>query len=155
YCLLGALVAAVLGAQPTSTDLFETKIRPILVTKCYMCHSSTLKTPMGGLMLDTKAGLLKGGASGPVVVPGKPTESRMLQAIRYTDQDLQMPTKGKLSDTVISDFERWIAAGAPDPRVDAAAGTASPQPLKGMSIEDGRKWWSFQPVKELSAPKVN
>src|SRR5262249_1425758 len=98
YCLLGALVAAVLGAQPTSTDLFETKIRPILVTKCYMCHSSTLKTPMGGLMLDTKAGLLKGGASGPVVVPGKPAESRMLQALRYTDTHLQMPPKGKLSD---------------------------------------------------------
>jgi hypothetical protein len=110
---------------------------------------------MGGLILDTKAGLLKGGARGPVIIPGKPAESRMLQAMRYTDTDLQMPPTGKLSDTVISDFERWIAAGAPDSRVDAAAGTASPQPLKGMSIEDGRKWWSFQPVNELSPPKVN
>ena len=64
-----------------------------------------------------------------------------------------MPPTGKLPDSVIADFEQWIAAGAVDPRVDAASGQAQ-APLKGMSIEDGRKWWAFQLVHETAAPKV-
>ena len=105
---------------------------------------------MGGLALDTKAGLLAGGATGKVIVAGKPEESRLLKALRYSDPALQMPPTGKLPDTVIADFEQWIAAGAPDPRSAAqAASSQSPAPLKGMSIEDGRKWWAFQPVKEM------
>src|SRR5213594_3752301 len=147
YYLLISLLAASLGAQSSGGDLFENKIRPILATKCYMCHSSTLKSPMAGLVLDTKAGLLKGGATGPVLVPGKPAESRLLQALRYTDPHLQMPPSGKLADPVIADFERWIAAGAPDPRTDSAPGTQTPAPLKGMSIDAGRNWWAFQPVR--------
>jgi len=78
---------------------------------------------MGGLILDTKAGLLKGGSDGPVVLPGKPAQSRLLQALRYSNQNLQMPPTGKLPDQVIADFEQWIAAGAPDPREDAATAT--------------------------------
>lgn len=108
---------------------------------------------MSGLVLDTRAGLLKGGARGPAVVPGKPGESRLLQVLRYTDSSLQMPPSGKLDEQVIADFEQWIADGARDPRQDVAA-TSAPTPLKGMSIEDGRKWWAFQPVHELQAPKA-
>src|SRR5205823_8029296 len=114
-----------------------------------------LPAPMGGLVLDTKAGLLKGGATGPAIVPGKPAESRLLKAIRYADPSLQMPPGGKLPDSVIADFEEWIASGAADPRVDQAAASPSPGPLKGMSVEDGRKWWSFQPVREMASPVVN
>src|SRR5271168_4986083 len=143
-----------LAAQPADFTLFETKIRPVLTTKCYGCHSSTLKAPMGGLALDTKAGLLEGGATGKVIVPGKPQESPLLKALRYSDPNLQMPPTGKLPDTVIADFEQWIAAGAPDPRSAAPVTSQSPAPLKGMSIEDGRKWWAFQPVKEMPQPKV-
>ena len=167
YILLAAFVLP-LGAQsPTSkpltagAELFEKKIRPVLAAKCYPCHASNLKAPMGGLVLDTHAGLRKGGASGPVVVAGNPAESRMLKALRYTDANLQMPPSGKLSDSVIADFGQWITAGAPDPRPDAdpdsrkdvAAGDTL-APLKGMSLEDGRKWWAFQPVKGIRAPKV-
>jgi hypothetical protein len=133
-------------------ELFEKKIRPVLVAKCYACHSSKLAAPMGGLTLDTNAGLHKGGSTGPAVVPGKPDESRLMQALLYSDPHLQMPPTGKLPDSVIAGFKEWIAAGAPDPRKDALATTAGP--LKGMSIEDGRKWWAFQPVKEMLAPKV-
>jgi len=133
---------------------FEAKIRPVLATKCYGCHSSKMKAPMGGLALDTKAGLLAGGATGPVVIPGKPSESRLIQALSYTDQNLQMPPTGKLPDAVRADFEQWIAAGAPDPRVATTAAANSPQPLRGMPIEEGRKWWAFQPVHELPAPKA-
>src|SRR5690349_15031874 len=75
-------------AQASNSDLFESKIRPVLVAKCYACHSSKLKSPMSGLALDTKAGLAQGGASGPVVIPGKPDESRLLRALNYTDPKL-------------------------------------------------------------------
>jgi hypothetical protein len=142
-------------AQPADTAFFEAKIRPVLVAKCYKCHASTLPSPQGGLALDTKAGMLKGGEGGPVIVPGKPAESRLLDAIRYTNPDLQMPPTGKLSDPVIADFEQWIASGAPDPRTAAPAAAAAPAPPRGMSIADGRKWWAFQPVREAPAPSAN
>jgi len=116
YWILLGVLCAPLAAQPLDAGFFESKIRPVLATKCYACHSSGLKSPMGGLLLDTKAGVLKGGATGPVVVAGKPAESRLLKALRYTDPHLQMPPAGKLPDPVIADFDRWIAAGAPDPR---------------------------------------
>jgi hypothetical protein len=142
-----------LHAQSPGDDLFESKIRPVLSAKCFGCHSSTLKSPMSGLVLDTKAGMAKGGDRGPEIVPGKPAESRLLLALRYTDANLRMPPMGKLPDAVIADFEQWIAMGAPDPRKDTA-GAANPAPQRGMSIEEGRKWWAFQPVKELPAPTV-
>ena len=154
YWIFLGVLCAPLAAQPLDAGFFESKIRPVLATKCYACHSSGLKSPMGGLVLDTKAGVLKGGATGPVVVVGKPAESRLLNALRYTDSRLQMPLTGKLPDAVIADFERWIAAGAPDPRDETAAGVKTVAPLKGMSIEDGRKWWAFQPVQETPAPGV-
>ena len=134
-----AILCLPLSAQP-GADFFEAKIRPVLATKCFGCHSSTLPSPAAGLRLDTKAGLQK-------------VTSRILQALRYTDPDLQMPPTGKLPDAVIADFEQWIAAGAVDPRVDSLSSQAQ-APLKGMSIEDGRKWWAFQPVHEMAAPKV-
>jgi hypothetical protein len=149
--LFFAMVAPV-AAQTPGDELFEKKIRPILTTKCYGCHSSKLKSPMGGLAMDSNAGLRAGGASGPVVVPGKPAGSKLLQALRYTDPHLQMPPAGKLPDQVIADFEDWIKAGAPDPRKDS---TPAPSPkLRGMSIEEGRKWWAFQPVQEIPPPPV-
>jgi hypothetical protein len=154
FLSLTALLAAPLMAQTPDASFFEAKIRPVLATKCYGCHSSKLRAPMGALVLDTKAGLLKGGATGTVIVPGKPAESRLLKALRYSDQELQMPPTGKLPDTVIADFEQWIAAGAPDPRTANGSTTQSPAPLKGMSIENGRNWWAFQPVQEMAAPKV-
>src|SRR5258706_15839532 len=135
--LLSALAAS-LPAQTPDPAFFETKIRPVLATKCYGFHSSKLKAPMGGLVLDTKAGMQKGGALGPIVVPGKPSESQLLKALRFTDAQLQMPPTGKLADAVINDFEQWIAAGAIDPRKDAAATAGTPAPLKGMPVEEGK-----------------
>jgi len=133
-------------AVAQAPDLFESKIRPALASNCYSCHSSKMKAPMGGLVLDTKAGLRK------VVTPGKPSESRLLQALSYKDQHLQMPPSGKLAVPVIESFEKWVAAGAVDPRADSAV--VATKALRGMSVEDGRKWWAFQPVKESPAPLV-
>ncbi len=112
---------SVQSAQSDGNEFFEKKIRPVLATNCYGCHSSKLKTPMGGLALDTKAGLLKGGVSGPAIVPGKPAESLLLRVLRYNDLRLKMPPTDKLPDAVMADFEQWIAAGAAAPRTEAAA----------------------------------
>ena len=86
------------AARPDEKGLafFETKVRPVLVEKCYGCHSSGLRAPMSGLTLDSKAGVLKGGVTGPVVVPGKPAESLLLKALSYTDPNLQMPPTGNI-----------------------------------------------------------
>jgi cytochrome c553/uncharacterized small protein (DUF1192 family) len=106
---------------------------------------------MGGLALDTRAGLLRGGASGPVIVPGKPTQSRLITAVHYSDTQLKMPPTGKLPDDAIANLEQWIAMGAPDPRTEAEPAPAR----KGIDFEKGRKWWAFQPVKEQEAPRVS
>ena len=137
------------------TELFEKEIRPVLATKCYGCHSSKLKSPMGGLVLDTKSGLKKGGNGGAVLVAGAPASSRLLQALSYNQTELRMPPGGKLPDEKIAAFEKWIGAGAPDPREDAPeSSSAAPAPKRGMDIESGRKWWAFQPVASQPAPNV-
>jgi hypothetical protein len=152
--LLLPILSVPICAQTADTSFFEAKIRPVLAIKCYACHSSAQKSPMGGLLLDTKAGLHRGGATGQVIVPGKPDESRLLRALSYTDPHLQMPPGGKLPDSVVADFRKWIADGAMDPRSDDGAATVSARPLKGMSIEDGRKWWAFQPLRTRVQPVV-
>lgn len=149
------LFGGALAGQTSDFSLFESKIRPVLVAKCYACHSSKLRAPMGALVLDTKDGLRKGGATGLAIVPGKPAESRLLKALRYTDAHLQMPPSGKLENTVIADFEQWIGTGAADPRtapISAAAGATTP--LKGMAVEEGRKWWAFQLLKNPAVPRT-
>jgi hypothetical protein len=139
-------VSTPLFAQTTDIEFFESKIRPVLVQRCYSCHNSKMAAPKGELILDTKEGLLKGGTHGPVLVPGNPAESRLMKVLSYTDPLVQMPPSGKLADAVLQDFTQWIAKGAVDPRESAPAlASASPQ-YKGMSLEDGRKWWAFQPV---------
>jgi hypothetical protein len=131
--------------KPSSdeVDFFETKIRPVLVQSCYSCHSHDAKELQGGLRLDSRAGVLKGGDDGPVVVPGKPEASNLLKAIRYGEDFSHMPPKGKLPAKVISDFERWIAAGAPDPRVDGSPAAKIPV-----------KHWAFQPPRNVPLPHV-
>ena len=151
--ILAVLFCSSLWAQTPDVAFFEAKIRPVMAAKCYACHSSKLKAPMGGLVLDSKAGMAAGGSGGAVITAGKPGASRLLTALRFTDPHLQMPPTGKLPENVIADFETWIAAGAPDPRTAAPAGETTAA-LKGMSIDAGKKWWAFQPISELPAPPV-
>lgn len=139
-------------AQNAETEFFESKIRPVLAQRCYGCHSSKLAAPKGELILDTKAGLAKGGKLGAEIVPGKPGESRLIQALQHTNPALAMPPAGKLPANVIADFETWIANGAVDPRVDPVQGAPTPAPLAGMPIEQGRKWWAFAPVAAHNRP---
>ncbi len=128
---------------------FESKIRPVLVKQCYGCHSADVKDVSGGLFLDTRQGIRRGGEDGPAVVPGNVEGSLLIKAIRYTDKDLQMPPSGKLSDGVVKDFETWVRMGAPDTR-DAAAAVAA----KTYDTEKAKKWWAFQQLKRPAPAQV-
>src|SRR5262249_42368586 len=132
-------------------EFFETRIRPVLVEKCYKCHSAEAKKAgklKGGLLLDSRAGLLKGGDSGAAVVPGKPADSLLLKALRYADEALRMPPKGKLPNSVVADFEKWIALGAPDPR-ETVTGAKGP-----FDLVVARKHWAFRPIQGVPPPAV-
>jgi len=150
--VVGALLVsspALLSADltPSQTQFFESKIRPILANNCYKCHSSQAEKIKGGLLLDSRDGLLKGGESGPAIVPGDPEQSRFIKAIRYADPDLQMPPKGKrLSDAEIEDLTLWVKMGAPDPRIVA--------PGQKVRSQAGRDHWAWQPLARPSVPTV-
>ena len=132
---------------------FEAKIRPVLVEKCYKCHATGEGHRVkGGLALDSREGARQGGDTGPAVVPGDVKKSLLLEAIRYTTKDLQMPPEkegGKLSDSVILDFERWIQTGAADPR---SGGTLVKKEYDGAKARDH---WAYQLPKAAPVPEVN
>jgi hypothetical protein len=136
-------------AADAGKEFFEKKIRPVLVEHCYSCHS-VAKKRRGGLTLDSRDGIRKGGDNGPAVVPGKPAESLLLQAVRYGDE-LRMPPKGKLPDAIVADLGKWIEMGAIDPR-RAASAVAMTKPL---DVREGRKFWAFQPPRRYPTPKVH
>lgn len=135
---------------PEQEQFFETKIRPVLATHCNECHSDKAEKLKGGLRLDTREGLRQGGDTGPVIVPGQPEKSSLLRAVRYRDEDLQMPPVGKLPDEVIADLEAWIKMGAPDPRAGPASAAARPL----TDLAKAREFWSFQPPKKSAPPAV-
>ena len=151
-----AMVGAVRGVQDVApaqgVEFFEKKIRPVLVTNCYVCHGPE-SAVMGGLRLDSKSGILKGGSRGPAMVPGDPANSLLVKAISYKDPHLAMPPTGKLSEEEIADLIAWIAMGAPDPRTQAPSAVAV-EGEKGIDFAEGRRFWSFQPVKDYSPPQV-
>jgi cytochrome c553 len=155
-CALIALLitmhqAALHAADPSAAglDFFEKRIRPLLVERCYECHSAE-KKQKGGLVLDTKAGVLNGGDTGPALVPGEPAKSLLITAVKWTDKDMQMPPKKQLGKEQIADLEAWVKMGAPDPR----KGAAPVAKKRGMSIEEGRKFWSLIPPKNVPPPVV-
>ncbi|MCC6362075.1 MAG: PSD1 domain-containing protein [Bryobacterales bacterium] len=145
-------LAALFARAETGEEFFEKKIRPVLAEKCYGCHSAKVKSPMGGLRLDTAAALRKGGDSGPAVAPGDPAKSPLMEAIRYTSLRIKMPPTGKLPDEQISDFENWIRMGAPDPRKEEQPSPTARK--KTIDWEQARKYWAFQPVRKPAVPTV-
>ena len=142
------------AADPTKEqlDFFEGKIRPILTEKCYKCHSLETGKSKGGLTLDLAASTLKGGDTGPGVVPGKPEESLIYKAVTYLDKDLEMPPSssgGKLSAQEIADISTWIKMGAPDPRKDAD----KVKKLSGLN-DSARNHWAYLPLKDWKRVKT-
>jgi len=138
--------------SPEHLAFFEQKIRPVLTEHCYQCHSAEAKQNKklkGGLYLDSRAGLLTGGDTGPAIVAGKSDKSLLMTAIRWQDTDIEMPPKKKLPDEIIADFAKWIDMGAPDPRMDAA-----PASKRVIDIKQGREHWAFKPLLTTPPPNV-
>ncbi|MBI2948274.1 MAG: DUF1553 domain-containing protein [Verrucomicrobia bacterium] len=131
-------------------QLFERKIRPVLIERCYECHSTDAKKIKGGLRLDTRDAWMQGGDGGPIIVPGDPDKSRLVQALRYASEDLQMPPKEKLSAEQIADFEAWVRMGAPDPRTSEISNLKS----QISNSQTAAKHWAFQPVTDHPVPRV-
>lgn len=128
---------------------FENKIRPVLVERCYECHSADSAEVGGKLLLDRREGLRKGGQSGPVVVAGKPDESLLVQALRY--DGVEMPPDQPLPETVVQDFAEWIKRGAPDPRVQPAEAS---EPTGAATAANDAQLWSLEPIQNPAPPEV-
>src|SRR5207244_3572209 len=106
---------------PEEAKFFEEKVRPVLASACYSCHSASAEKLKSGLRVDSRAALLTGGDTGAAIVPGDADASLLIQAIRHDDPDFAMPPKEKLADESIHDLERWVAMGAPWPATPAAS----------------------------------
>jgi cytochrome c553 len=144
---------ATTATQPSNASLefFEANIRPVLVESCSTCHT---KSEAGGLRIDSREALLKGGASGPAIVPGKPDDSYLLMAIRHAPNAPRMPKNGaKLSDTQIAAFTQWIRDGAPWPAA-ASAATPAPAARERVITAEQRAFWSFQPLRRVDPPAI-
>ena len=158
---IAALTAGSLFASPvlraadaTGLEFFEKKIRPLLVERCYECHSTERGKTKGGLALDSREALLHGGDSGPALVAGDVEKSKLVEGIRWKNQDFQMPPKKQLSVQEVADLETWIKMGAPDPREKTVAAVPKVQSRRVINIEEGRKFWSFRPISDPPTPKV-
>jgi cytochrome c553 len=141
---LAVLMGTGAAAAADPTEFFETRVRPVLANNCYSCHANS---ESGGLRLDSRERVLKGGKSGAAVVPGKPDESLLIRAIRQVDSRLKMPLGGKLRDEEITDLTKWVELGVPWPTTPAAP---------GFTISQEQKYfWAFQPIQQTSPPPVS
>lgn len=148
--VLAALSVPMFAATPESAaEHFELKIRPILANRCFACHTTSA---LGGLAMNSRADLLKGGKTGPAVIPGKPEESLLMQAVEHTSEKLKMPMgQGRMPDGEIAVLSEWIKAGAywPEPKPVAASAKG-----KYTITAEQRAFWAFRPVKDSPAPTV-
>ena len=147
--LIAAVAITAVPAFAETADseaFFENRIRPVLASHCYKCHSSKAGVAKGGLVLDTAAGLLQGGESGPVIAPGSPADSLLIDALLYDGPE--MPPEGRLAESVIADFTRWIAAGAADPRPLTAI------PKRPSTTPTTSDHWAFHPITDHTVPTV-
>jgi cytochrome c553 len=147
-----------------ASDHFEKRVRPLLIERCHKCHAA--EKTKGGLRLDSAKSLRQGGESGAVVVPGKPDESLLIQAVRH-ENGLKMPPDGKLNAAQIADLVTWVKSGAVWANADSVAPGETPVPAdKDVPLQNQieatrarftsaeRNFWAYQPVKDVSPPDV-
>lgn len=152
--LLGMLCAAAVADEkvptPEQLKFFEEKVRPVLAQNCFKCHGEDKQK--GDLRLDVHEAFLAGGESGPAIVPGKPKESLLLDAVNYAS--LEMPPDGKLSESEIEILTTWVKIGAPWPKEHGGAGPGLRKVRDKITAAD-REYWAFQPVRRAALPEVN
>ena len=136
------------GTSPEHRDFFEKEIRPLLVQKCYQCHSSQAASVFGEFRLDSREALLEGGRSGPAVVPGDPDSSRLIRAVRHDGEQIPMPPTGKLSDRDIESLVKWVRLGVYWPDSPASVSQAA----SGDESDGSASHWAWQPLAEPSVP---
>jgi hypothetical protein len=148
----GWVRAAEEPAATPDADYFKQHVQPLLVRHCLKCHGDEKQE--SGLRLDSWEGISAGGDSGPAVVPGEPQQSLLLTAIRYVEDDLQMPPDRKLPDDQIAMVRKWIEAGAPHP--DARGKSPANRPSAPIpDLEEARKFWSFRPPQQPEFPAIS
>jgi len=149
FCTVGILCTSAARAGERE-EFFTRSVKPILQENCFKCHSHDADKIKGGFVLDSLDGLLTGGDTGPAIVPGAPEKSLLIKAIRYTDENLQMPPKGKrLQPEQVAVIEKWVKEGAVWP---GEAG--KPKRVRGKITDEDRKWWAFQPLAKPALPSV-
>ncbi len=139
-----------LAPSAASLEFFEKRVRPILVENCYQCHAKVNGMAQGGMQLDSREGLLKGGKRGAAVVAGSAEKSLLIHAIRYTDASLQMPPKGKLSADDVAALTKWISEGAGW----SSAGAGKAPAVAAFDIQTRKKHWAWQPLQNAVIPVV-
>jgi cytochrome c553 len=153
FILLGQMPSSAAPSAAAGTEFFEKKIRPILAERCYECHSHQAKKLKANFYLDSREGMLQGGDLGVALVLGEPEKSRIIEAIRYTNPDLQMPPKEQLPQTAIADLIEWIKMGAPWP--DEGAPKVAPSDEENREVKKRqREHWAWQPVRVQPPPAV-
>ncbi|WP_425616882.1 PSD1 and planctomycete cytochrome C domain-containing protein [Anatilimnocola sp. NA78] len=157
-CLLAVCLLAGAGSQAFAADkaptpeqlkFFEEKVRPVLAQNCFKCHGE--EKQKGDLRLDLHQAMLTGGESGPAIVPGKPEESLLLDAVKY--ESLEMPPDGKLSESEIEILTQWVKIGAPWPKEHGGAGPGLRKVKDKITAAD-REYWAFQPVRRAPVPAI-
>jgi len=130
-------------------EFFEKEVRPLLATRCQQCHGESKQK--GELRLDSRESILAGGATGPAIVPGKPKESLLVEAINYGDV-YQMPPKSKLPVKEIATLTRWVEIGAPWPQHGSTSSSSGK--VQSFDLKARAQHWSFQPVRPSHPPVV-
>jgi cytochrome c553 len=150
--LVIASVAAAGGPEPTAEQVkyFEEKVRPILAANCYKCHGT--ENQKGNLRLDLREMALAGGENGPVIIPGKPEESLLVEAINW--QSFEMPPTGKLGNREIATLTEWIKLGAPMPKDHGGGSGVALRKNRGVITDEDRQWWAFQPIQRPALPAI-
>jgi hypothetical protein len=133
-------------------EFFEKRVRPVLVERCYPCHSHQSERLKAHLYVDSREGLLRGGDTRAALVPGHPEQSLLIEAIGYDHPDLQMPPKGKLAEAQIANLTEWVRIGAPWPTEAAITNT----PVKKEFDLEARRQshWAWKPTRAGPPPPV-
>lgn len=149
FCL-GLVAVAADAPKQEALEFFEQKIRPVLVERCYSCHSHSGEKLKANLFLDNRAEILKGGDTGPALNPGHPEKSLLVEAIEYTNPDLQMPPKTRLSPEQVHDFREWVRLGAPWPE-ETVKSTRHPS----FDLQQRKaSHWCWKPITSPTPPTV-